>query len=464
MNCVLFSPVSDRDPCSADRTFRDVYRDGALLHIVRHYRPHKVYLFLTKRFREFEEKDHRYSCMLRHIMPEVDIHFLYCPETIQNAALFDQFDAPFGEYLKTIHEQNPEDHLLVNVSSGTPQMQASLYLLVATLPFQLKAVQVLSPNRDSNAGRDFYNPELAGQNLGEDGGVVRCTEDGQAVDFTEKRCRDVSCKNALRALLVKSISRLVDGDDYTAAQELYKTSKEHFTPKLSQLLRLAYAHLNLNEPEAEKLKNEGVDWLGFYGPVLQQRPEIVRRCYDYLLYLDSLVRRKALNDYSRALSPALTVIMRMCLENAGYNIMQFCEKDKNGVIKLKNYLIRRQDPQFMDYLNMQYYGSFKDGPLSAIQMLHYMMYLKEKKGIDLDADVFEGLRTAEMTIRNFAAHEMQGVTADDINRATHSSAKNILETLKRQYEKANRFSVPLKWDSLSKLKEQIKAELDILPE
>ena len=464
MNYVLFSPVSDRDPCSADRTFRDVYRDGALLHIVRHYRPHKVYLFLTKRFREFEEKDHRYTRMLRHVMPEVEIQFFPCPETIQNAALFDQFDAPFGEYLKTIHKQNPEDHLLVNVSSGTPQMQASLYLLVATLPFQLKAVQVLSPNRDSNAGRDFYDPEAAERNLGEDGSVVRCTEDGRTVDFTEKRCRDVSCKNALRALLVKSISRLVDGDDYTAAQELYKTSKEHFTPKLSQLLRLAYAHLNLNVLEAKKLKKEGIDWLDFYEPVLQGTPEIVRRCYDYLLYLDSLVLRKALNDYSRALSPALTVIMRMRLDSAGYDIMQFCERDRNGVIQLKNTLIRQNDPQFMDHLNRQYKGHFNDGPLSAVQMLHYMKYLNEQKDVDLDVDVFDGLRTAEGTIRNLASHEMQGITADDINRATQSSAKNILETLKQQYEKANGFSAPLQWDSLRKLKEQIKAELDVLPE
>ena len=124
MESVLFSPVSDRDPCSADRTFRNVYRDGALLHIVRHYRPHKVYLFLTKRFQNFEAKDQRYTKMLKHVMPEVEIQFLYCPEEIQNVALFDQFDTPFAEYLQTIHQENPEDQLLVNVSSGTPQMQA----------------------------------------------------------------------------------------------------------------------------------------------------------------------------------------------------------------------------------------------------------------------------------------------------------------------------------------------------
>lgn len=50
MDTVLFSPVSDRDPCSADPKYKDVYRDGALLQIVRTHRPQKVYLFLTRRF------------------------------------------------------------------------------------------------------------------------------------------------------------------------------------------------------------------------------------------------------------------------------------------------------------------------------------------------------------------------------------------------------------------------------
>ena len=463
MESVLFSPVSDRDPCSADRTFRNVYRDGALLHIVRHYRPHKVYLFLTKRFQNFEAKDQRYTKMLKHVMPEVEIQFLYCPEEIQNVALFDQFDTPFAEYLQTIHQENPEDQLLVNVSSGTPQMQASLYLMVATLTFPVKAIQVLSPSKESNVGRDFYDPELAEHSLGEDGNVTAQTPEGTEVTFTENRSRNVSCKNAVRTIQAQNISHLVDGDDYIAAQEIYNSAKEHFTPRLKTLLRIAYAHLSLNEEEAKTLEKQRFPWLAYYEPAVKNLPELERRCYDYLLYLDSLVRRKALNDYARALSPALTTIMRMRLEQAGHDIVPFCEIDSNGVIKLKNYRIRRQNPGFMQYLNNQYGGSFKDGPLSAIQMLHYMEYLKQTTGLDLDTDVFLQLRHAEGTIRNGAAHEMKGVTANQINTSTQSSAANILEQLKGQFEKAISVSTSLQWDSLLQLKVQIKKELSVLP-
>lgn len=38
---VLFSPIGNTDPWSNER-------DGAMLHIVRHYRPEKVILFLQK--------------------------------------------------------------------------------------------------------------------------------------------------------------------------------------------------------------------------------------------------------------------------------------------------------------------------------------------------------------------------------------------------------------------------------
>ena len=464
MEYVLFSPVSDRDPCSADRNYPDVYRDGALLHIVRHLKPRKVYLFLTQRFQEFEEKDHRYSHMLKHVMPEVEIQFEKCPENIKNAALFDQFDEPFRNSLEIIHRDNPNAQVLVNVSSGTPQMQASLYLLTTTLTFPIRAIQILSPTKDSNAGPDRYNPELAEQNLGEDGKIIRKDHEGRTVTFHENRVRLVSCLNAVRAILVKNIAQLVENDDYVAAKNLYESSEELFHPRLEQLLRIAYAHLNLHTQEAQKLRDEGVHWKDFYEPSICNLPQEAQKCYDYLLYLGTLVKRQAFNDYSRALSPALTTIMRMRLRQAGYDILQFCKPDRNGVIKLRNELIQQKEPRFLDYLNNQFRGSFRDGPLSAVQMLYYMSYIKEGKDIDLDVDIFTQLRLAESTIRNFAAHEMKGITAEQIQDATDLFADGILNLLKGQYQKAVDIHTEVKWNSLDKLKKEIKKELEVIPE
>ncbi len=48
----FFSPVGTSDPV------REM-RDGSMLHIMRHYRPEKVYIFLSKEMEDFEKADHR---------------------------------------------------------------------------------------------------------------------------------------------------------------------------------------------------------------------------------------------------------------------------------------------------------------------------------------------------------------------------------------------------------------------
>lgn len=448
MDTVLFSPVSDRDPCSADWKHKDVYRDGALLHIVRTHRPQKVYLFLTQRFWEFEEKDHRYTKMLHHVCPQVEIEFLRCPQDIQNAALFDQFDDIFRTHLEAIHAAHPGARLLLNLSSGTPQMQASLYLLAATLTFPVKPVQVLSPSRDSNVGDDRYNAQLAETSLGEDGRITRPDS-----VFTENRCRAVSCTNAVRTILRENILKLAESHDYTAALAVYYSSKDLFPKQLQLQLNTAAAHLNLDEEKQQQLrKKPEVDWLSFYEPPLREKPENFLRCYDYLLYLETLVARKAFSDYARALSPVLTAIMKLRLQGAGYDIARFCEVDEKGITQLRKEKLKEIDPGFASYLDQRYRKTgFRDGPLSALYMREYMEYLK-RKGTDLDTADFTTLRSFESDIRNLAAHEMKGISA---NAENLNMIKANLRMLRTQFEKAAGTGA-LKWDALKTMLQQIR--------
>ena len=488
MKYVLYSPVSDRDPCSSDRKHPNVYRDGAMLHIVRHYRPEKVYLFLTERFWAFERKDQRYTGMLEHVAPGIQVELIRCPETITNAALFDQFDEVFRKHLISIHEKHSDAQLLINVSSGTPQMQASLYLLAATIGFPVQAIQVLSPVGESNAGpKDYYNAELAASCLGEDG--ISSFEDQSREDLTRDRCRKVSCENAVRAILVENIATLATHYDYMAGLVLANKNKEFFTNELRFYLRLASCHLQLDR-EHENLKQlankTGGTWDYFYEKPILSLNEEAQKCYDYLLYLETLVENNALSDYARALSPALTTIMRMRLAKEGFEVVdRFCERDKGGVLHLKNYKIRRAEPEFLNYLNNQFNGHFKDGPLSASHMLQYMFYLRDcGKCRTIDTDTYKVLRVCESDIRNLASHEMRGITSNDFNRLGHEdessktyhtsknlntesqpkglSAKNILDMLKKEYLAATGIK-SLQWDALQRMNEKITQELLKLP-
>ena len=165
---------------------------------------------------------------------------------------------------------------------------------------------------------------------------------------------------------------------------------------------------------------------------------------------------------------------------------RFCERDKGGVLHLKNYKIRRAEPEFLNYLNNQFNGHFKDGPLSASHMLQYMFYLRDcGKCRTIDTDTYKVLRVCESDIRNLASHEMRGITSNDFNRlgqnqdesskTSHTgkksneesqpkglSAKNILDMLKKEYLAATGIK-SLQWDALQRMNEKITQELLKLP-
>ena len=453
---ILFSPVSDRDPCSPAKKRNDIYHDGALLHIVRHYHPEKVYLFLTRRFRDFEDKDHRFTKLLLHLNPNIQIEMIDCPDAIQNAAAFDQFDTPFHDYLERIHQDNPDAQLLVNVSSGTPQMQAALYLLAATLNFPVHPVQVMSPEKDSNA-QDRYQFELGKNILVEDGTEYPDAE-GNPVVCTENRCRDVQCTNAIRTVLTKNIQQLVGHYDYTAALDLYESSKELFHTELSDLLKTAFAHISLDTKQLKELERNNVTLKGFYESALQNVSPDIQTCYDYLLYLGTLIERNALNDFARAFSPALTKVMQLRLQAVGYDIMHFCYPDRNGIIKLSTQQIEKRDSKFLNYLDSRYQNGFRAGPLSALHMLDYMEYLTTRKIVsqDLHTHIFRKLRTFEEAIRNLAAHTMECITDGQIRniRNQQLSAQDYLDLLRQEFQLAAKTG-KLKWDALSRINQQI---------
>ena len=51
---VLFSPIGTADPLTQ-------LGDGPMLHIVRHYRPERVVLFLSPKMAQLQEQDQRYT-------------------------------------------------------------------------------------------------------------------------------------------------------------------------------------------------------------------------------------------------------------------------------------------------------------------------------------------------------------------------------------------------------------------
>ena len=126
MNYYLFSPVGSTDPIRN-------YRDGALIHICRKYKPKKIVLFMSREILENQKLDNRYCRSIEALKKEPgfedwnpDIEIIERADLIEVQKM-DNFISEFKsgiESLKCNCEKG--DKILLNVSSGTPAMKYSL--------------------------------------------------------------------------------------------------------------------------------------------------------------------------------------------------------------------------------------------------------------------------------------------------------------------------------------------------
>lgn len=119
---VLFTCVGTTD------TVRGL-RDGGMMHAMRHYRPQKVYIFVSSEMEMLNQRDRRYEKTFRFIQEKWGG---YAPEVrynlsgIVDADDLDQVAQPMSDFFEQVVRENPQAQILINLSSGTPQMKMIL--------------------------------------------------------------------------------------------------------------------------------------------------------------------------------------------------------------------------------------------------------------------------------------------------------------------------------------------------
>ena len=119
---VLLSCVGTSDPVRG-------YHDGGMLHIMRYYRPQKVYIFLSQEIEDFENRDSRFEKTVRYAnehWQDYNAEAVYIKSGIVDVSDMDLVAGPLTELFENIIRENPNSQLLINLSSGTPQMQIVL--------------------------------------------------------------------------------------------------------------------------------------------------------------------------------------------------------------------------------------------------------------------------------------------------------------------------------------------------
>lgn len=393
---VLFSPIGRTDPVRNDF-------DGPFLHILRHYPVEKAILYLTKETFAIHRQDDRYLALARRVSPHTE--YEVCgDDTLEQVQTFEIYDAPFRAAIEKLHNENPGCEVLVNISSGTPQMEASLYLLKAILPFPVRAIQVTSPAKHSNESAHMGADGLPGLDA-----LYATLRDNEPA--AENRCVEVGGENAQAALLRKNILALMCSYDYAAALTLAESAPELFGSGFLAALRAAKQRTALETRAAAQVLS---------GCFEENRPGLLEG-YEYILMLDTLVQREAWGDYARALSPALVELLVLALRQlVGLDIHSLCNHKTSGAVwHISPQLIDSRDPAMLIYLNWGYKGGLRESPLNADVMLRILNYYREKKGRrELDTRAFDRLRKFEQAVRNCAAHQVTPITEQQIREWT----------------------------------------------
>ena len=198
---ILISAVGDTDPI---RNFHD----GGLVHIARKYRPDKIIIVFSE---ELIRKKDDIEKVIRSIDSEYLPEIVYHEPIILNEdvfvfdTMFDQFDVIIQEYYTKY------DEFILNLSSGTPQIKSALFVLNRLSEINVKAVQVPSPEKKSNAGVRHDDSE--------DIDVLIDTNMDNKQDYVDRTIEDTSDKFK-QGLMKKTLRDFIKKYDYKASLEI----------------------------------------------------------------------------------------------------------------------------------------------------------------------------------------------------------------------------------------------------
>lgn len=220
----LISCIGDTDP------IRNRH-DGALLHLARIFRPKKILLIYSERALLKEN----------NILLALNSIEGYSPvikkdeRLISNSEVF-IFDKMY-EILNNVvlkYSRDDED-LILNLSSGTPQMKSALFTINRLNDINVRAYQVITPSHSSNEGIRHDN------NL--DINYLISTNLDNRKDF-EKRILEDKAEKFQKTLIKRTMKDLLDNFDY---ESLYDLSMRHRVLSKSKMKKIISLLQDLTE-------------------------------------------------------------------------------------------------------------------------------------------------------------------------------------------------------------------------
>lgn len=427
---VLVAVVGKTDPIRG-------YHDGPILHIVRHYRPRKAVLLLSEELAETENKYHHNETAIRLLAPDCEIEIIHTG--IRDVHSYDGFSVAFLEICSRIRQENEGKEILLNITSGTPQMETALCMIAMSDPAVFTPIQVFTPERSANKAT-FFDP----------GGEETIEEwyeaDLDNEDGAECRCHEPQLLNFKRPMLKFQIGSLIHNYDYAGAYQLYQDNRGIIPEKAGMLIDHARKRLNLEHDQASRLAKRLKLEKELY-PI--ERSDIAQ-LVEFFNSIRIKQMRGELNDFSMRLE-ILTLYLAKYILEKGMNIplikITESRKTKNTVIM---YLSREKSEQRIPgigkYLDEQF-SDRKEGaftwnrPVNALSLVYILAFLVQRKEYKKYGNAVDELikwSVLSGQVRNPAAHTIIAITDQTIrdsydNKDSGKLCKAIYTVLKQVF-------------------------------
>lgn len=403
MDDILFTCAGTSDPVRGNR-------DGGILHIMRYYHPKRVYLFLSQQIADLEAQDHRFEKTFQHMQEVCAAQgIVYQPSLFMHnsqlcdASKIDLVEKPLLEYFTSVAAENPNCRILLNLSSGTPQMKTLMQFLAVDSPYHVLGVQVDGPQQNkkdqSRTDNETYNVdyELA-TNFDDE---PDCLPEGERRNrMSEPEMFAIKHQRHRQQLL-----KLLERQDYDAMLDM----SQNLPQQLRTLLRHLNARNNLQSEEAYKLSKELTD-LGFPLYPAMKSDSRYRDLSEYYLLLRNLQKLGRYSEFVLRLNPFLTELLYTLLmqtEFAGYL------KKNNGRIDVATDVLNSKQPELMKRLQAEAQRTLLDYKNFSI-FLGISMLLATDTLSDAHQNFLRACNALNTAQRNTAAHQLHAVLEEDI--------------------------------------------------
>ena len=213
---ILISAVGTTDPISNNH-------DAALLHIARNYRPDKIVLVYSREMLVKQDLVNKVLLSIEGYNPiiEIDSKILNNDEVF----LFDKMYEVMGLIVQKY--TNDDDEIILNLSSGTPQIISALFALNRINDYNTQAIQVATPKKGANKEyKDLTDSEIE---------ALIVENQDNSLDFVDRSIKDKSEKFN-QALVKRHLRSLIASYDYQAAEVIINRKED--TKSLSNIKKI----------------------------------------------------------------------------------------------------------------------------------------------------------------------------------------------------------------------------------